>query len=344
MTQEGAKPAPAFSLVVPCYGEELALPLLFKEAIPALDKATGGNFEMILVDDGSTDKTYDLIVAQHRLDPRIKGIQLSRNFGHQPALTCGLAFAGGDFIGVIDADLQDPIPILLELYEAVRQDTCDICYGVRRKRDAPAFLIFFYGLFYWLINRFADHPWPRNAGDFSAFNREVLATLIALPEKFRMVRGLRSWIGFRQQPFPYDRPRRAAGVSKYNIVSLTRLAASAFLGFTHTPLQIAIYLGLGMAFLNLIPLLLFFLQYFHIMTWTPFPTPNWQFVILFFYISFGASAMFLCFGILGEYISVIVGEVKRRPTAIVRQVIGDIRRWPKAEYVLCRDSLVAPTR
>ncbi len=201
------KVRPAFSLIVPCYREELSLPHLFKEALPALDRATNGNFELILIDDGSPDATYAVIMAQHRLDPRVKGLQLSRNFGHQPAVACGLAFAQGDVVGIIDADLQDPIDVLLQLYDAVRSGSCDVCYGVRRRRDSPVVLRFFYWLFYLLISRFADHAWPRNAGDFSAFNRAVLECMIAMPEKSRMNRGLRSWVGFRQMAIPYDRPR-----------------------------------------------------------------------------------------------------------------------------------------
>jgi dolichol-phosphate mannosyltransferase len=235
---------PAFSLIVPCYREELSLPLLFKQALPALEHATDGKFEIILVDDGSPDATYAVIMAQHRLDPRIKGIQLSRNFGHQPAVACGLAFAQGDVIGIIDADLQDPIDVLLQLYEAVRNGSCDVCCGQRRKRDAALLLRFFYWLFYLLINRFADHAWPRNTGDFSAFNRNVLESMVALPENSRMSRGLRAWVGFRQLSIPYDRPKRTTGVSSYNLISLTRLALSAFIGFSHLPLQLANYLGL----------------------------------------------------------------------------------------------------
>jgi dolichol-phosphate mannosyltransferase len=331
--QKDCVPRPAFSLVIPCYREQASLPLLFKEALPALERATNGSFEIILVDDGSPDATYAVIVAHSKLDSRIKGLQLSRNFGHQPAVACGLAFAQGETIGIIDADLQDPIEVLLQLYEAVRSSSCDVCYGVRRKRDAPFVLKVFYRLFYWLINRFSDHAWPRNAGDFSVFNRDVLECLIALPENLRMIRGLRSWIGFRQMAIPYDRPKRAAGVSSYNLISLTRLAISAFVGFSHFPLQLANYLGLVMAGITMLIGLLFLGRFF-----IPGELPGMMnldpsLTILFLYLSFVASMLFLCVGILGEYISVILWEVKRRPTAIVRQVVGEVNRLPSADYI-----------
>ncbi len=324
---------PAFSLVVPCYREELSLPLLLKEALPALELATNGNFEIILVDDGSPDATYAVITAHHRLDPRVKGLQLSRNFGHQPAVACGLAFAQGDVIGIIDADLQDPINVLLLLYEAVRNGTCDVCYGVRRKRDAPRILRFFYWLFYLLINRFASHPWPRNAGDFSAFNRDVLESLLALPETSRMNRGLRAWVGFRQTAIPYDRPKRSAGVSTYNLISLTRLALSAFIGFSHLPLQLANYLGLSMAGLTMGGGLLFLGKLFMPKEWTGIMNLDPSLTILFLYLSFVASMLFLCLGILGEYISVLILEVKKRPTAIVRRSVGEVQYLPAADYI-----------
>jgi glycosyltransferase involved in cell wall biosynthesis len=309
------------------------LPLLFKEALPALEKATGGNFEMILVDDGSPDATYATIVAQSKLDPRIKGIQLSRNFGHQPAVACGLAFAQGEAVGIIDADLQDPIAILLQLYAEVKSGACDVCYGTRRKRDAPMLLRLFYWFFYLLINRLSDHPWPRNSGDFSVFNRSVLDCLIALPENLRMVRGLRSWIGFRQKTIAYDRPRRVQGVSSYNLLSLTRLAISAFIGFSHFPLRFSNYLGLGMAGVTMLVGLLFFAKFLVLGRWAGFLNLGPALTLLILYFSFVASMLFLCVGILGEYISVILWEVKRRPTAIVRQSVGGLERLPNADYI-----------
>ena len=335
--QEGVpkqdKDRPAFSLIVPCYREELSLPLLFKEVLPALERATNGSFEIILVDDGSPDATYAVIMAQHQLDLRVKGLQLSRNFGHQPAVACGLAFAQGDVIGIIDADLQDPIEVLLQLYEAVRNGSCDVCYGVRRRRDAPRMLRFFYWTFYLLINRFADHAWPRNAGDFSAFSREVLECLVALPENARMNRGLRAWVGFHQMAIPYDRPTRLAGVSSYNLISLTRLAVSAFIGFSHFPLQLANYLGLSMAVITMVVGVLLLAKLFVPMEWMGVTNLDPSLTILFLYLSFVASMMFLCLGILGEYISVLILEVKQRPTAIVRRIVGDLRRLPAADYI-----------
>jgi dolichol-phosphate mannosyltransferase len=335
---EPAGSRPAFSLIVPCYREELSLPFLFQEALPALDRATGGSFEMILVDDGSPDATYAVMIAQNRRDPRVKGIQLSRNFGHQSAVATGLAFAQGEIVGIMDADLQDPIEVLLQLYEAVKSGSCDICYGVRRTRTAPVALRFLYWLFYLLISRFADHDWPRGAGDFSAFNRNVLDCLVGLPENLRMIRGLRSWIGFQQRAIPYDRPKRSAGVSGYNLLSLIRLALSAFIGFSHLPLRFASYLGLAMAGLTMLVGVLFVGNLLLPSKVIAISSDPWI-AALFLYVSFLASMMFLCLGVLGEYVSVIVWEVKRRPAAIVRHTLGGVSRLPQAEYVQCHGSV-----
>jgi polyisoprenyl-phosphate glycosyltransferase len=331
-------PRPAFSLVVPCYREEASLPRLFEEALPALHRVTQGSFEIILVDDGSPDATYALITAQSKLDPRIKGIQLSRNFGHQSAVACGLAFAQGEAIGVIDADLQDPINILLRLLQEVKNDACDICYGTRRKRDAPILLRFFYWLFYRLIHKFSDHAWPQDSGDFSVFNRNVLECLVALPENLRMIRGLRSWIGFRQMSIPYDRPRRLQGSSSYNFLSLTRLAISAFIGFSHFPLRLSNYAGLGMAGLTMLLGLAFLIHFFVRGQWLTIFDRDSGLTILFLYVSFIASMLFFCIGILGEYISVILWEIKRRPTAIVQRTTAQMERSPNAVYVAMNGS------
>src|SRR5262249_864423 len=152
------------SLLVPCFNEEQALPLLI-DAVKSAFVKFGGAWEMILVDDGSSDASVDIIKRAAHVDQRIKGVILSRNFGHQAALSAGLPFCRGNAIGIIDCDLQDPIEVLLTMYDLIEGGQCDIAFGIREKREAPVFLRASYSLFYKLINRFADHPWPKDAGD-----------------------------------------------------------------------------------------------------------------------------------------------------------------------------------
>src|SRR6516225_1989642 len=214
----GAGKGIELSVVIPVYNEEEVLPKLFCVLTPALNSWVHGRWEVIFVDDGSTDQTASLIAGRNATDPRFKSVRLSRNFGHQAAVSSGLAFAAGRFIGVIDADLQDPLVILRAMYEACRSGACNVAYGVRRRREVPILLDLSYKTFYRFMNRFSDHPWPVDAGDFCVLDRRALQLVLRLPETTRILRGLRSWIGLRQLPFPYDRPRRAAGTSKYSLL------------------------------------------------------------------------------------------------------------------------------
>src|SRR5262245_27357556 len=204
-------------VVVPCYNEEDMLPAFFPIVTRALEEATGGEWSIVCVDDGSRDATAAVIEDWNRRDGRIRGVRLSRNFGHQAALSAGLACARADYIGVMDCDMQDPVEVLIDLYRASIRDDLDVCYGIRAKRDAPVFLRVAYSLFYRIISKAADHDWPKNVGDFCVMSARCHRTLLALPEQSRMLRGLRSWVGFRQSGILYNRPARMRGSSKYNL-------------------------------------------------------------------------------------------------------------------------------
>ena len=159
-------PRAALCLVVPCYNEEEMLPAFFRAVVPRLQEATQGSWRIVCVDDGSRDDTFAIIAREHVADLRILGVRLSRNFGHQAAVSVGLAFASGDYVGVIDCDLQDPIEVLVELYRKSLRENLDVCYGVRARREAPLLLRMAYPLYYRIIERLAEHQWPRDAGDF----------------------------------------------------------------------------------------------------------------------------------------------------------------------------------
>lgn len=325
-----------FTLVVPCYNEEEALPHFFAAAIPALEEMTQGRWRIVCVDDGSRDRTFALIAQKNLAEPRVSGIRLSRNFGHQPALATGLAYASGRYVGLIDCDLQDPIDVLAAMYRKCVAEKLDVCYGVRARRDAPIHLKLGYWAFYRLIKKAATHPWPEDAGDFCVMTARCVQMVLSLPEHSRMLRGIRSWIGLRQAGYPYERPARLHGVSKYNMHRLVLLAMQGLIAFSSIPLRIAGLMGFLMGVFSLLFALLVLINRL-------FPT----FTLFGYWIGsgrgtativlFGAvmfSVLFLCLSIIGEYLVVLMEEIKRRPASVVETVIGDARLRPHAYGVL----------
>ncbi len=316
-----------FTLVVPCYNEEDALPHFFDAAIPALDQMTSGNWRIICVDDGSRDRTFELIAQKHLGEPRVSGVRLSRNFGHQPAVATGLAYAPGRYVGVIDCDLQDPIEILVAMYRKSVADGLDVCYGVRARRDAPVFLKIGYWAFYRIIKKAAAHSWPEDAGDFCVMTARCLHMVLSLPEHSRMLRGLRSWIGLKQAGYPYERPARLHGVSKYNIHRLVLLAMQGLIAFSSIPLRFAGFIGFATGTLSLVFALLILINRlfpgFTLFGYWIGASAGTTTIVLLGAVMF--SVLFLCLSIIGEYLVVLMEEVKRRPTGVVQTVIGDVR-------------------
>lgn len=316
----------AFSIIIPCYNEEQAIPALLFALVPQLEQRVDGEWEIVFVDDGSRDHSLELIARAHASDPRIKAIALSRNFGHQPALACGLAFVSGEIVGVMDCDLQDAPDVLLQLYSRVKDDGFDVCYGVRKRRNASALKNACYRMFYRVMRVLSEHPWPEDAGDFSVFNRRVHRTILSLPETVRVLRGLRSWVGFRQTEIAVDRPERKHGATKYNFFRLWSLALSSLTGFSYVPLRMASMIGIAMGFFSLLLGGLFLLNRW-IPKFTPFgynigTNPGTTTIILF--LAIVSSMLFFCLGIMGEYLVLLVKEVKGRPTAIADRLIGDL--------------------
>lgn len=312
------------SLLVPCFNEEQSLPTLLDEVRHSFDAAFGESWELILVDDGSSDATAAIIASASQSCPRVKGVILSRNFGHQPALSAGLRYCSGRSIGIIDADLQDPIDVLMTMYRKIEEEDYDVVYGIRKKRDASFFLVFAYSAFYKLMSRISDHDWPRDAGDFCVMNKRCADIVNALPENVRMLRGMRSWIGFRQAGVPYERPKRAAGTSHYSFWKLSRLSLDAIIGFSTTPLRMASMLGfIG----GLASLAIAFVFLLNRLAPNIFPfgydlNVNPGITTLALLTSLLGSAILICIGILGEYIGIVLKEVKGRPTSLVAREIG----------------------
>ena len=324
------------SVVIPCYNEEESLPGLVKVLAPYLDSPTSGAWEIILIDDGSSDGTAQLIEAEHKRDNRVRGVLLTRNFGHQAAIFAGLSYASGKYIGIMDADLQDPPEVLIECFEKARREDFDLVYAVRKTRDAGVMLKLAYWTFYRIMRLLAEYSWPLDAGDFSVFNRKVLLLIMQLPEHVRVLRGLRSWVGLRQGSVCYARPERSKGTSKYNLLKLAGLAMNSLISFSNLPLRLASVIGIGMSIVSMIIGML-------LLTNRLFP----KFTLFGYYIGanpgvttivllglFIASLFFLCLGILGEYLGLLIKEIKRRPMAIVSTQLGYLSRQVKSGLIL----------
>ena len=323
---ETAQAQPELCVVIPCYNEEESIPVLVEKLTPVLESETLGSWTILFVDDGSRDGTARLIWDLHEKDARYQGIRLSRNFGHQPAVWTGLQQAQGECIGVIDCDLQDPPEVLMQLFRKVSDEGFDVCSGVRGKREeAPWWLRIAYKSFYRVMRWAAEHDYTLDSGDFCVFNRRVHLALLRLGEAAPVHRGLRSWVGFRQTTVRYLRPPRARGQSKYNLARLFVLAVNNMVNFSTAPLRMATWVGLCMGVITLAAAVLFTVNRFTT-TFKPFGydiNAHAGTATTVLYLSFIASALFFCLGIIGEYLAVIVKEVKKRPVAVVAERTGE---------------------
>lgn len=303
------------SIVVPVFNEVPVLPELRRRLTAVLENVTP-NFEVLLVDDGSTDGTSDLADRIHDEDPRFKCVHFSRNFGHQAAVTAGLRYATGDVTCVMDADLQDPPEVLLSLFAAWEKGG-DAVYAVRRNRKEHQIKVGLYKLFYRLLSRLASIRIPLDAGDFCLLSREVREEINRLPEKERFVRGLRAWVGYSQVGVEYDREARGGGESKYTFVGLLRLGINGIVSFSDKPLIYLTVFGLGIsavAFLYGGYLIAVRLLYgSNVIT---------GYASLMSGLLFLSGLQLMAMGVLGIYVSKIFQEVKARPTYVVRSLRG----------------------
>lgn len=311
----------SLSICVPCYNEELALPELFKR----LASAAGSwnvDWEVVLIDDGSVDRTWKLICSQNQSDLRWRGIRLSRNFGHQAALSAGLAHTQGQAVAVIDADLQDPPEEIGRLLAQWRQGY-EVVYAVRQQRKEGLLKRTAYELFYRVLRRLANIKIPLDAGDFCLMDRRVVDIIISMPEKNPFIRGLRAWVGFRQIGVPYERQKRVAGEAKYKFKNLVRLALDGILSFSLTPMRLAIYLGFIISLLAFVGVLFILLQRIFAAQFTYFGLgPISGFATIVISILFMGGVQLVVIGILGEYLGRMFDEVKHRPRWIEWETVG----------------------
>lgn len=314
MVSKSRKETPEVGIVVPCYNEEAVAPLLV-ERLAALVQAWPCPVRVLFVDDGSRDRTYEMLAAACEQNPAMACLRLSRNFGHQTAVSAGLARVRGDVVAVIDADLQDPPEFILEMLAKWREGY-DVVYGIRTNRKEGPFLRMAYALFYRILKKIANVDIPLDAGDFSLMDRGVVDQINAMPEHNRFIRGLRGWVGFRQIGLPYNRQARQAGAPKYNLYRLMNLAMNGIVSFSSVPLKIASWCGAVSSFLGFV-LMLWVVVNGLVYGRTP---PGWASLAV-IVLMFGGIQL-IVLGIIGEYVSRIFDEVKRRPHFIVRDAAG----------------------
>jgi polyisoprenyl-phosphate glycosyltransferase len=310
---------PTISVIFPVYNERETLQELKARLTPVLEERVDGSFEVLFVDDGSRDGSDLIIDGFHERDPRFKAIHFSRNFGHQAALQAGLDASAGDAVVLMDADLQDP-PEVLEQFIKHWKQGYDVVYAVRRKRKEGVWKRAAYAVFYRTMKALAEIDVPLDAGDFCLMDRRVVDTLVSLKERNRFLRGLRSWVGFRQIGVEYERNARHAGEPKFTLRKLVRLALSGYIGFSAAPLRMATWLGLIAALTG------FLVAVFTLYTklagiYSPRGWASTLAVTMFI-----GGVQLLMLGVIGEYLSRVYDEVRQRPLYIVRSrtgVLGD---------------------
>ncbi len=311
------------TLIIPCFNEEDVLPRLF-ERIDAAAATWGMEYEVICVDDGSRDRTWEILKARNAKDARWRCLCFARNFGHQTAVSAGLHFATGAAVVVIDADLQDPPEEIARLLAKWREGF-EVVFATRTNRQDPFLKRILAWCFYRLLERLTPLPMPRDTGDFCLLDKRVVAVMNTLPERSRYLRGLRSWCGFRQGAVEFERAGRAAGVPQYTFAKSFRLAMDGLFSFSAAPLRLATYLGLWVSAFAFLGALFTFAQKIFAAQFDRIGlAPGAGFPTIVISILFLGGVQLICVGILGEYIGRIYEEVKGRPLWVLRDSAGII--------------------
>lgn len=303
---------PVYTIIAPIYNEVTNLPELYRRVVDVMD-STGEPWELILVDDGSTDGSTERIRELSLQDSRIRPVIFARNFGHQIAVTAGLDYSRGQAVTIIDADLQDPPEVILDLIAKWKEDY-EVVYAIRAEREGETwFKLVTAKLFYRMIYRITEVNIPMDSGDFRLLDRKVVNVMNSMRERYRFLRGMSSWVGFRQTGVPYRRAARYSGVTKYPFRKMFKLARDAITGFSYLPLQLATYMGFFSAGISIIAIPIVIAtrlagsQAF-------FGQASTLIAVLFL-----GGVQLISLGILGEYIGRLYDEVKGRPLYIVRE-------------------------
>jgi len=307
--------APELSVVIPVYNSACIFPELYRQLVAALQDIVT-DFEIVSVLDGCTDDSFAVVAAHAEQDSRVKLVELSRNFGHQAAISAGLSVSRGKSVAVMDDDLEDQ-PVVLRSFIVKLREGYDVVYGVRRRRKRSLPYRFAYRLFYRFLARMVDTTMPYDAGDFCVMRRAVVDVLNRMPERNRYLRGLRAWSGFRQTGVAYDRGERFARASGYSLRKYFALAVDAIFSFSYKPLKIASAVGFIIALASFVyGVYLIALK----LTGRIADVPGWA--SIFVSVLFLSGIQLVCVGIIGEYIARIYDEVKQRPKFIIRRTRG----------------------
>ena len=305
------------SVIVPMYYEEKVAEECYKRLTTCLQKLTDYTYEIIVIDDGSKDKTLEILENIASKDDKVKVISFSRNFGHQAAVTAGLKHVSGDAIIIIDADLQDPpelIPQMIQLWEQGNE----IIYAKRKKRKGESpFKLLSAKLFYQILNALSDTEIPKDTGDFRLVDRKVVDTINNMPEHNKFLRGLFSWVGYKQIPFEYEREERFAGKTKYPLRKMLKLASDGIISFSTKPLKLVGLLGFISIVISILILIYALLSYFLKLNQL---SAGWTSLMV--AITFFAGVQLLSIWIMSEYIGRIYDETKQRPQFIINKKIN----------------------
>ncbi|HJS19039.1 MAG TPA: glycosyltransferase family 2 protein [Anaerolineales bacterium] len=311
-----------YSIVAPIYNEKENLPELYRRICEVMD-STGEPWELLLVDDGSSDGSTDGIRALAKEDKRVRPVIFARNFGHQVAVTAGLDYSRGDAVVIIDSDLQDPPELILEMAKKWREGY-EVVYAVRAEREGESwFKLWTASLFYRIIYRITDVKIPLDTGDFRLMDRRVVNVMNKMRERHRFLRGMSAWVGFRQIGVEYKRAARTAGETKYPFRRMFRLAINAITGFSYFPLQVATYFGFICAAIAAIAIPI--VIYMRVTGSQAFFGQATTLIAVLFL----GGVQLICVGILGEYIGRLYDEAKGRPLYIVREAPEDLLNAPE---------------
>ena len=302
------------SIVVPIYNSASFIDKLV-EAIDIEKRKNNWNLELILVEDGSGDNSFEKITKLSETYPYIKGVKLSRNFGHQASVRTGLQFCKGDYIAIIDDDLQDP-PSLLPQFFNYLDNGYDVAYGVRKNRKENFIKILSYKFFYKIIRAISDIKIPLDSGDFCVMKKQVAENMLLLQEKNPFLRGIRSWVGFKQIGVEFERHQRVGGKSGYTLKKLLKIASDGIFSFSNFPIRIITLLGTFGLFIAI----LYSIYIISKFIFWGIESPGFVTTVLF--IAFFGSLNLICLGIIGEYISRIYAESKNRPHVIIEKTIN----------------------
>jgi len=303
------------SVVIPVYNSAEIFPELHRRLVETLS-ATLQSYEIIAVVDGCTDRSAEVIEMHTKENPNLKMVELSRNFGHQTAITAGLELSSGEMVVVMDDDLEDR-PELLPIFLSKAREGYDVVYGIRKKRKVSIYRRFAFSFFYRLMNRLSAIDMPYDSGDFCLMKRPIVEALNAMPETNRYIRGLRTWLGLKQVGIEYERGRRPTGQSGYRLINYIKLAMDGILSFSYKPLTYVSVIGFVVASASFLAGMRLIILKF---TQELIDVPGWASIMV--AVLFIGGVQLISIGILGQYIARIYDEVKQRPKFVIKRTIG----------------------